>query len=125
MILSRRTRDNLWTLITAPTIWALHFLLSYVVAAVQCAPNNEIFRPIGETRLMVGIITAVALALIGLVLWRSFSEWRAHGGGYRHNKDTDLDRERFLEFSTVLLAVLSFVGVLFVGLPALTILDCR
>ena len=42
-----------------------------------------------------------------------------------HDQDTDLDRERFLEFSTVLLAALSFVGVLFVGLPALTILDCR
>ena len=125
MILPRRTRDNLWTLITAPTIWAFHFLLSYVVTAVQCAPNTEIFRPIGETRIMVGIITAVALALIGLVLWRSISEWRAHGGGYRHDQDTDLDRERFLEFSTVLLAALSFVGVLFVGLPALTILDCR
>ena len=125
MILSRRTRDNLWTLITAPTIWAFHFLLSYVVAAVQCAPNTEIFRPIGETRIMVGVITAVALALIGLVLWRSFREWRGHGGGYRHDQDTDLDRERFLEFSTLLLAALSFVGVLFVGLPALTILDCR
>ena len=80
MILSRRTRDNLWTLITAPTIWAFHFLLSYVVAAVQCAPNTEIFRPIGETRLMVGIITAVALALIGLVLWRSIQRMAGSRG---------------------------------------------
>ena len=51
--------------------------------------------------------------------------WRYHGGGYRHNEDTDIDRERFLEFSTVLLAALSFIGVVFVALPALTIWDCR
>ena len=36
-----------------------------------------------------------------------------------------IDRERFLEFSTVLLAALSFVGVVFVGLPALLVADCR
>jgi hypothetical protein len=125
MTSSRKTQDNLWTLIAAPTIWAIHFLLSYVVAAIQCAPNEAIFEPIGGTRRMVGVITVVALALIGLVLRRSFREWHHHGGGYRHNEDTDIDRERFLEFSTVLLAALSFVGVLFVALPALTVLDCR
>ncbi|UEM01833.1 hypothetical protein JL101_017710 [Skermanella rosea] len=125
MAQSRQTNDNLWTLITAPTIWALHFLASYVVAAIHCAPNEDIFQPIAETRIMVGVITAIALVLIGLVLWRSFGEWRRHGGGYRHNEDTDIDRERFLEFSTVLLAALSFVGVVFVGLPALLVADCR
>lgn len=122
---SRQTKDNLWTLITAPTIWALHFLVSYGVAAFHCAPNEDIFQPIATTRIMVGVITAAALALIGLVLWRSVGEWRRHGGGYRHNEDTDLSRERFLEFSTVLLAALSFVGVVFVGLPALLVADCR
>src|SRR3954469_1803395 len=125
MTSSRQTQDNLWTLIAAPTIWATHFLISYVVAAIQCAPNAEIFKPIGGTRLLVGLITAIALASIGLVLLRSIREWRGHGGGYRHDQDTDIDRERFLEFSTVLLAALSFVGVLFVSLPALTIPDCR
>lgn len=125
MAFFRHTQDTLWTLIAAPTIWAVHFLLSYVVAAVECAPNNEIFEPIAGTRLMVAGITAIALGAIGLVLWRSIREWRRHGSGYRHNEDSDLDRERFLEFSTVLLAALSFVGVLFVAMPALTIVDCR
>ena len=125
MAFFRHTQDTLWTLIAAPTIWTVHFLLSYVVAAIECAPNNDIFEPIGGTRLMVAGITAVALGAIGLVLWRSIKEWRYHGGGYRHNEDSDLDRERFLEFSTVLLAALSFVGVLFVAMPALTIVDCR
>jgi hypothetical protein len=125
MLLTKRTEDTLWTLIVAPTVWAFHFLLCYVVAAIECAPNVDIFEPIGGTRLTVAGITVVALAVIALVLWRSIREWRQHGGGYRHNEDTDLDRERFLEFSTVLLAALSFIGVLFVAMPALTILDCR
>ena len=121
----RQTRDTLWTLIAAPTVWAFHFLFAYVLAAFECAPNAQIFEPIGGTRVAVGMVTLVSLVLIGLVLRRSWREWRHHGGGFQHDQDTDLSRERFLEFSTLLLASLSFVAVLFDTLPVLLIGDCR
>lgn len=121
----RQTRDTLWTLITTPTVWALHFLACYVLAAYQCAPNDAIFETIGTVRLVIAGLTAAALVAIVLVGLRGFREWRMNQGSFPHADDTPEDRERFLEFSSVLLAGLSFVAVLFVALPALLLVDCR
>ena len=125
MRLFGKTQDTLWTLIAAPTIWGWHFLLVYVPVAIRCAPNADIFEPIGRTRVATGVVTVVALLLIALILRRAWREWRADGGGVRHRMDTAADREHFLEFSTILLAALSFVGVFFDALPILMIEDCR
>ena len=32
-----REVESLWTLFTAPIVWALHFLVCYVGAAIYCA----------------------------------------------------------------------------------------
>ncbi|KQT65761.1 MULTISPECIES: hypothetical protein [unclassified Aureimonas] len=120
-----QTRDTLWTLILTPTVWALHFLLSYVFAAFQCAPNEAIFETIEASRLAIAGLTAIALVVIAYVGLRSFREWRVNEGSFPHAGDTAEERERFLEFSSVLLAGLSFIGVLFVALPALLFADCR
>lgn len=121
----KQTQDTLWTLIVAPTVWALHFLLCYIVAAFECAPNVAIFEPIVVTRLVVAGLTVLALAIIAVVFRRALREWRGHDRGFTHDADTDLDRERFLEFSTLLLGALSFVSVIFVALPAFFSVDCR
>ncbi|KQT85474.1 hypothetical protein [Aurantimonas sp. Leaf443] len=123
--LSKKVRDDLWTLIVSPSVWAIHFLLSYVVAAYRCAPNVAVFESIAGARVMIAVITAVALAVIALVFLRSYREWRAEGGKPPHDEDSPADRERFLEFSTILLSGLSFISVVFVALPALLITDCR
>lgn len=122
----KQTRDNLWTLITPPTVWALHFLISYVLAAYACAPNARIFETIGGMRIAIAIVTLLALVLIAVVFRRALHEWRTEGGsGFYNDEDSEAGRERFLEFSTVLLAALSFVSVLFVALPVLINADCR
>lgn len=120
-----KTQDNLWTLIAAPSIWGFHFLFAYFLAANRCAPNADIFRNIGTARLMIGVATIICLTLIGLIMRRAFREWRSSGGGYRNEKDTDAARERFLEFSTLLVALLSFVAVIFETVPVLVFADCR
>ncbi|KZX94792.1 MULTISPECIES: hypothetical protein [unclassified Sulfitobacter] len=120
-----KTEDTLWTLIAAPTIWGFHFLFSYLLVAWQCAPNGDPFRGIGGTRTLIGGVTLVCLALIGLILRRSWREWRAGEGDFHNNQNTTEARERFLEFSTLLLAVLSFVAVVFETLPIALIGDCR
>jgi|TARA_R110000751_G_scaffold117872_1_gene218171 hypothetical protein len=120
-----KTQDNLWTLIAAPTIWGFHFLSSYGLSAFRCAPNADPFEQIAGTRLTIGLVTLLSLGLIGLIVRRSWREWRADGGGFRNNQDTPAARERFLEFSTLLLAGLSFVAVVFEALPVLLIGDCR
>ncbi|MEN3794144.1 hypothetical protein [Fulvimarina sp. MAC3] len=120
-----QTRDNLITLIAAPAIWAAHFLASYIVASVDCAPNETIFEQITFARWLIFGLTILALALIALIFRRSYNEWRGHGSGTINDEDTPLARERFLEFSTVLLAGLSFIAVVFVALPAYFNVDCR
>ena len=125
MRLFGKTQDNLWTLIAAPTIWGAHFLFVYVPVAIRCAPNADVFKRLGGTRLTTGVTTIAALFLIALIFRRAWREWRADGGGVVHSQDTAADRERFLEFSTILLAALSFVGVIFDALPLLLIEDCR
>lgn len=120
-----KTQDNLWTLIAAPTVWGFHFLFSYFLAAYWCAPNADIFRDIDDARLAIGGVTLVSVVLIGLIIRRAWREWRADGGGFRNDKDTAEARERFLEFSSLLLAWLSFVAVVLETLPVLFIADCR
>ena len=120
-----KTQDNLWTLIAAPTIWGFHFLFSYFLAAYRCAPNADPFMDIGGTRVAIAAVTLVCLGLITLTLRRAWREWRSEGGGFRNDKDTPEARERFLEFSTLLLAALSFAAVVFETMPILLIGDCR
>lgn len=120
-----KTQDNLWTLIAAPTIWGFHFLFSYFLAAYRCAPNGDPFKDIGGTRVAIGVVTLVCLGLVALILRRAWREWRVDGGGFRNDQDTPEARERFLEFSTLLLAALSFAAVVFETMPVLLIGDCR
>tara|TARA_R110002020_G_scaffold192839_3_gene393031 strand:+ start:182 stop:559 length:378 start_codon:yes stop_codon:yes gene_type:complete len=125
MATGNKTRDNLWTLITPPAIWAGHFLVSYGSVAYGCAPNVDVFQTIGGFRIFVGGLTVVALAAIGFLFVRALGEWRRNDGRIPHDEDTAAVRERFLEFSTVLLAGLSFIAVVYTALPAALMVDCR
>ena len=125
MQLDNRTRDNLWTLISTPAVWGVHFLFCYFVAAYVCAPNPRIFEPIGGVRVAIALATLPALAFCAFAGIRATREWRAFGGDLPFDAPTAEDRERFLEFSTMLLAALSFVAIVFTALPALLVQDCR
>lgn len=125
MDLPNQTKDTLWTLIATPTIWAGHFLFCYVYAAVECVPNAAIFETIAGVRIAIAAVTAVCLVAIAVLGLRAYREWRFNEGSFPHDKDTPEDRERFMEFSSLLLAALSFIAVAFVALPALIFVDCR
>lgn len=125
MVLTRETKDTLWTLIVAPTVWAMHFLVCYITAALSCAGSTAPFGRIDGARVFIGVATLVALGLIGTTGLRAWREWSASGINPPHDRSTDAHRERLLEFATVLLAGLSAVAVLFVALPAFVYVDCR
>lgn len=118
-------RDSLWLLTLGPAIWAVHFVLSYVAAAVWCAKIAGRAGPLGDLRTAIGVLTAIALVGIALVGWRG---WRGHTFGTAtapHDFDTPADRHRFLGFSTLLLSGLSFVATVFVALCAVFIGSCE
>jgi hypothetical protein len=118
-------KENLWLLIVSPTIWAGHFMLSYVTAAVWCekfAPPGGSLQPV---RWLVAGYTILALAAIA---HNGHSGLRRHRFGNEslpNDFDTPGDRHRFLGFATVLLAGLSAVAVLFAALAVFYFHDCR
>lgn len=131
--LSLTDRDSLWTLILAPTVWALHFLFIYIFAAVLCAkaPDGaDVLLGLDAVRLGVLVATLVALAAIAAAGTLSWRRWR-HGATADqthpfavHDADTVESRRRFMAYSAVLLAGLSIVAVIYQALPALLIATC-
>jgi hypothetical protein len=124
---------TLWLLTIAPTIWAVHLLLSYATAAIWCAKFVSAGGPLGGIR--TAVIWYTALALIGIVFtgWEGFRRHRhpstalgaARTEATTHDLDTPEDRHRFLGFATLLLSGLSGVGVLYAALAATYFETCR
>lgn len=117
---------DLWRVVAAPIVWALHFLFCYVYGAVYCAKAGRDASLAGPTVVIVAA-TLVALALIGL---STHHLWRVRGRSltdddfeYEHN--TPEERHRFLSHVALMLCVLSAVAVLYVAIPMLYLTSCR
>lgn len=116
--------ESLWTLFTAPTIWALHFLACYITAATYCA-KADAAASLGTTRLVLGMVTVAALAGIALSAYLAWRQWGFGSGDPPHDEPTRRDRLLFQGFATLLLSGLSFVAVLFVAVPLVFIGACQ
>ena len=117
--------ESLWTLFTAPTIWAVHFLVCYVGAAVYCAKRGAIGADFGLVRTGVLSVTVLALAMIALSAWLAWRQWGFGTADPPHDEPTAHDRNRFQGFATLLLSALSFVAVVYTALPAAFISECN
>lgn len=115
--------QSLWLLTIAPTIWAGHFLASYITAAVWCAKAGR-GADLGAVRVAVAAFTVAALAGILFTGWRGLRRHRLGSASLPHDLDTAEDRHRFLGFATMLLSGVSLVGVLYVAMPALVFGAC-
>ena len=117
---------DLWRLIISPSIWAIHFLASYVTVAVFCEKAGRA-AALGPAEIAVIAYTVAALAGIGLSTW---GLWRVRGRSltdddfeYEHN--TPEERHRFLSHVALMLSVLSAVAVLYVAIPMIYLSSCR
>lgn len=113
---------TLWPILFGPTIWALHFLVCYVFAAVFCAKTGD-SADFSVVRLVVAVATAVAIAAIALVGFLGYRQW-AIVSDVRQDQPTDVDRRQLLGQAAILLCGLSAVAVVYVALPALFIASC-
>lgn len=119
------TSRSLWMLVASPTIWAAHFLSSYVTAAVWCAKLAGPGGSLATAQVTIGVYTVFALAGILMI---SRIGWRRHrdaDSSLPHDRDSPADRRRFLGFATLLLSGLSAVAVLYAALAVWFIGDCR
>ncbi|AOF93488.1 hypothetical protein [Sinorhizobium sp. RAC02] len=117
--------ESLWTLFTAPIIWALHFLVCYVTAAVFCAKAGAAPFSFGAMRFALCGVTLLALSGIVLSAYLAWRQWGFGTGDPPHDEPTRKDRLLFQGFATLLLSGLSFVAVLFVAVPLAFIEACQ
>lgn len=125
MRLIPREIESLWTLFTAPTIWAAHFLAAYVGAAVYCAKQQYLPFGFGGVRAFIAIITILALAGILLAGYLAWRQWGFGAEDPPHSGWSREERNRFQGFATLLLCALSFVAVVFTAMPAFFIAECN
>ena len=116
--------ESLWTLFTAPVVWALHFLFCYVGAAVFCEKPGFLGFDFDSLRIVIAIATALSLAMIVLSAVLAWRQWGFGTGDPPHDDPTRRDRLLFQGYATLLLSGLSFVAIVFTALPALFITGC-
>jgi hypothetical protein len=117
---------GLWALTAGPAIWAVHFLLAYVGAAVWCAKWATAATALGPVRSYVAALTAVALLGILALGLNAYRRWQYAGDPEPpHDAATIEDRRRFLGFAALLLCGLSFVATIYTALAALLAASCR
>lgn len=125
MVFAFRKEADLWFLIFAPTVWAVHFLVCYVLAAIHCEKAGAEFADLTPVRVWVLALTAVALAFVFVTGVQAYRHWGFGANRPPHDAATPEDRRRFIGYATLLVSALSFVAIVFTALPVLFIMDCR
>ncbi len=115
-------QGSIWIMAAAPTLWAVHFVASYVVAAVWCA---KIGPSLVEPR---WIIAWSGLACIAVILWLGITAFRRYGGRFavfeEITESSEAGRDRFVGHVSLLLCVLSAVAIGFTVIPGFVFAAC-
>lgn len=120
-----REVESLWTLFTGPTVWALHFVVCYVVMAVYCAKPGFLGYTFLDFRWLLAMFTVAALAFIVLSAYLAWRQWGFGSGDPPHDGPTTHDRRLFQGFATLLLSGLSFVAVIYTAIPLAFLAECQ
>ena len=114
--------ETLWTLFTAPVVWALHFVICYASVAVYCAKGDGSGYDL--LRISLAGLTFAALLAIILSAWLAWRQWGFGTDTPPHDEPTRHDRRLFQGFATMLLSGLSFLAVVFTAMPLMFINGC-
>lgn len=115
-----------------PFTWITYFMLVYVATEAGCSGEGEgleVFDPPVPAAVTLAATALAALVCLAFAVW-SYRRWRAATDGVVADEATELsgplpdhDPGGTMDFAGFLLALFSFVAVLFVGLPAL-VFEC-
>lgn len=117
--------ESLWEVTAAPLIWAAHFILSYLSAAIFCAKLPSLEGSLDPVRTAIGVYTVVALSAVGFLGARAARRHRRADENAAHHEDKPESRHRFLAFTTLLLSGLSAVAIVYSALAAVFIRSCE
>ena len=115
---------SLWILGISPLVWALHFLFSYVFAAIWCAKFAGQGGNLHIARVAIGVATMISFIIIGREIIRGHQMHRIPGAGNPHDDETPEDKERFLGMARLLISILSFVGISYTAYVAWFFRSC-
>jgi hypothetical protein len=124
----RRARAAWVAFLAGPVIWFIHFMVVYLAVEAGCTgegPGLRVFNPPVSDIVTLAATAVAAPACVVFAGW-AFLRWRARRHGQAPD-DGELevhDRGGSLAFAGLLLSSLSFVAILFVGLPALVLPAC-
>lgn len=113
------TLKRLLTLIGAPVIWIVHFVVCYVVVALVCALQVSEARIIGLNPAEFGVAAATLIAgalIVGLAL-TNLRRWRNPPG-------PEPEMSRFFAVNTLLLCAISLLALIWVALPTAMLPTC-
>ncbi|MFC0253652.1 hypothetical protein [Massilia consociata] len=113
------TLKRLLTLVSAPLVWIVHFVVCYVIVALVCASQLDETRFIGLNAVELGVAASTLLAgalIIGIAV---VSQRR-----WRHPPGPDPDISRFFAISTLLLCAISLLSMLWVAFPTSMLPTC-
>ena len=91
-------------------IWAAHFGFCYIVASAQCTPGG--WRPDGPNPYLLGGVTVLALAACAWLGLAAQKRLRA------------AKRKEFTDHVAAASAVLSFIAIMWTGIPVLLVRGC-
>jgi hypothetical protein len=128
----RLTRIGWVVLLGGPVIWFSHFMLVYLVAEAGCTgggPGLRGFNPPVPAAVTLAATALAALGCLAFAAW-AYRRWLASRDGDAADNPGRLagpydehHRGGTLALTSLLLALFSFVAVLFVGAPAL-VFEC-
>jgi hypothetical protein len=122
----REEQASLVRITFGPLVWMVHFVVSYAGTAVFCAKLDAPQDAIAWLRGGIGAATLLALGGITWLGWQSWRQWRTDNNDiWDDPAATSEDRHQFLGHAALLLAVISFIGVVYTALPALLSATCR
>ncbi len=123
-------------LLGGPVVWFGHFMVVYLVAEAGCTgdgPGLDLFDPPVPVVTTAAATVVAAFACLAVAVW-AWRRWRAAAPDDPHaasdvaapdpGEPTTHDAGGALSRIALLLAVLSLVAVLFVGVPALWLGPC-
>ena len=106
---------GLWQMIPAPVLAGLYFLVCYIATSVYCQLESD--SGLRALWFELGVVTLVILALI---TWCGYAAWWR----WRVARHADRAEVEFIARMALQLAVLSWIGTLFVGAPLVFIRSC-
>ncbi len=114
------TRDRLLSLIAAPVIWGVHFVVCYVAVSLACD------RHAPAATWIIALATLGALALIGYIVLINYRKWRLARRLAADHAGTmpDAALQAFFALNSLMLCGLSAIALMWVAYPAAVLPIC-